>query len=340
MTGGRWTRRPEGSNWGDFGPDDQIGRMNLLTPERRLAAVRDVIEGHVFSLSLPLDYPGGDQVSMGRKPPQLAAVRLADGAEKYNFELARFSPQFTDVINDDLVVLHTQYSTQWDALGHVGALFDADGDGVAEKIFYNGFRGGEHLAPSGDGNGPYAHALGIDRLAMTGVQGRGVLVDLYAEYGRERARVGYADLMRIMAKQGVEVREGDFLCLHTGFADLVLEQRREPDAKLLHHSCAGLAGEDPDLLDWITKSGIVAICSDNSAVESVQTRARGDCPHAMLPLHEHCLFKQGVHLGELWFFTELAEWLSAHGRHSFLLTAPPLRMPGSVGSPVNPVATV
>lgn len=48
----RWTNRPDGSNWGDFG-DDEIGRMNLLNPERRFAAVREVREGIVFTLSLP-----------------------------------------------------------------------------------------------------------------------------------------------------------------------------------------------------------------------------------------------------------------------------------------------
>lgn len=336
----RWKHRPDGSNWGDFGPDDQIGKMNLLTPEIRLAAVREVAHGRAFSLSLPLDYPGGDKVSMGRKPPRLSSVRLGDGSEKYNFDLARFDSAFTDVINDDVIVLHTQYSTQWDSLGHVGSLFDADGDGEAEKVFYNGFRAGEHLSPSSGDEGPYAHALGVDRLAQSGVQGRGVLVDLHAVHGRDRARVGYRELMEIMDKQGVEVREGDFLCLYTGFADLVLEQRREPDPKLLHHSCAGLAGEDRELLNWISQSGIVAICSDNTAVESVQTKPRGECSHAMLPLHEHCLFKQGIHLAELWYFSELAQWLNENGRRSFLLTAPPLRMPGSVGSPVTPIATV
>jgi hypothetical protein len=56
----RWTRRPQGSNWGDFGPDDQRGRMNLITDARRLAAIREVREGKVFVLSLPLDFPGGE----------------------------------------------------------------------------------------------------------------------------------------------------------------------------------------------------------------------------------------------------------------------------------------
>jgi kynurenine formamidase len=47
-----------------------------------------------------------------------------------------------------------------------------------------------------------------------------------------------------------------------------------------------------------------------------------------------------VHLGELWYFTELAQWLAAHDRWRFQLTAPPLRLPGAVGSPATPVAVV
>ena len=60
----------------------------------------------------------------------------------------------------------------------------------------------------------------------------------------------------------------------------------------------------------------------------------------MMPLHEHCLFKLGVHLGELWHFAPLARALAERGRNRFLLTAPPLRLPGSVGSPVSPIATI
>ena len=65
----RWRHRPEGSNWGDFGPDDQIGRLNLLTDERRLAAMAEVKEGKVFCLSLPLDLPGGNVLVPMRRPP-------------------------------------------------------------------------------------------------------------------------------------------------------------------------------------------------------------------------------------------------------------------------------
>lgn len=61
---------------------------------------------------------------------------------------------------------------------------------------------------------------------------------------------------------------------------------------------------------------------------------------AKLPLHELCLVKLGIHLGELWWFGGIAPWLNAHGRAHFLLTAPPLNLPGAVGSPATPVGTV
>jgi len=63
-------------------------------------------------------------------------------------------------------------------------------------------------------------------------------------------------------------------------------------------------------------------------------------PAALMPLHEHCLFKNGIHLGEMWYLTELARWLRSQRRNRFLLTAPPLRLPGAVGSPATPVGTV
>jgi len=51
----RWKRRPSGSTWGDWGPDDQLGRLNLLTPDKVLKGIAEVKEGRTFCLSLPLD---------------------------------------------------------------------------------------------------------------------------------------------------------------------------------------------------------------------------------------------------------------------------------------------
>jgi kynurenine formamidase len=339
----RWKNRPEGSNWGDFGPDDQIGRLNLLTPEKVRQGAAEVREGLSFCLSLPLDYPGGRLLNPRRFPPELRPT-LRDGKSNFLFALERLDRDHVDVVNDDAVLMCLQYSTQWDSLAHVGQLFDADGDGVAEKVFYNGYRGGSDMVGGADEEEPKgehigAMALGIENMAATAVQGRGVMIDLHAHFGDERKLVGHADLMEVCEADGVVVEEGDMVCLHTGFARLLLEMGREPDADRLHGACPVLDGRDPKLLQWVSDSGLATLIADNYAVEGFPARP-GEGRHAALPLHEHCLFKLGVHLGELWQLSELAAWLRANGRNRFLLTAPPLRLPRAVGSPATPVATV
>lgn len=340
MKNPRWKVRPEGSNWGDFGADDQQGRMNLLTPENIMRGVREVKMGKSFCLSLPLDYPGGNALFEHRREFEYVYSKRGEG-HNFNYQLSGIGEHFTDIISDDAVLLYTQYSTQWDGLGHVGQKFDVNGDGNLEKVYYNGYKAGVDVIGPDDADKDFgAKRIGIENMAITGVQGRGVMVDLERVYGRERKLVGYDELMSIMNQQNIEVFKGDFLCLYTGFADLILEMNKKPDGAVLANSCAVLDGRDQKLLQWITDSGIVAICSDNFAVEAYPAReGQGDL-YPALPLHAHCIFKLGMHLGELWYYHELVKWLRANNRNSYLLTAPPLRLTGAVGSPVTPIATV
>jgi hypothetical protein len=117
---------------------------------------------------------------------------------------------------------------------------------------------------------------------------------------------------------------------------------KQPDPVVLAaNPGAGLDGRDERLLNWITRSGVVALISDNRAVEQMPSRpCEGEDVCASLPLHAHCLFKLGCYLGEMFYLTELADWLRANNRSRFLFTGPPLRLPGAVGSPATPVATV
>jgi kynurenine formamidase len=349
----RWKNRPDASNWGDFGPDDQLGRLNLIGAEQVLKGAQEIQAGLSFSLSLPLDFPGENKLNVRRHPPVLHPT-LRDGLPNMNFPLARIEADATDVVSDDQALLWLQYSTQWDSLAHMGARFDADGDGVAESVYYNGFRADEDIVgpmkyrvqdgyaphPCG-GEHSHAEALGIENLAVKGMQGRGVLIDFAAHYGRAFRTIGYGDLMDIIGQDDVIVERGDILVLRTGFAEMLLEMNRQPDETVLTSHCSALDGRDERLLQWITDSGIAALVADNYAVErlpALPPAMPGE--HPLLPLHHHCLFKLGLPLGELWYLHELAQWLRAHGRSRFLLTAPPLRLPGAVGSPVTPIATV
>lgn len=352
----RWRNRPEGSTWGDFGPDDHLGRLNLIGPEQVRKGVAEVRDGVTFCLSLPLTLPGGAVLNPNRLPPVLRPA-LRSGAVGFNCDLSVAVPGASDVMCDELVVLHTQYSTQWDALGHAGSHFDADGDGVAERVYYNGWRadtdvvGPDRVDRAGiqslhdlegiaEGTASTSNAgpVDISHMAHHGVQGRAVLVDLEAHLGTARTAVGYAALSRVLDADGIVVEPGDILVLHTGFTRLLAAQDGRPDPDSVD-VCAVLDGADPDLQDWIRDSGVAAIAADNYAVEGFPpARALRDEP--ALPLHHLCLFRLGVHLGELWWLSDLAAHLRAAGRSRFLLTAPPLRLPGAVGSPVTPIATV
>ncbi|WP_323120155.1 cyclase family protein [Burkholderia alba] len=339
MSTPRWNKRPPGSNWGDFGPDDQKGRLNWLTPDKVKQGIAEVREGRVFSLSLPLDVPRGGGLNARRRPPAIMPALLND-KPYFGYRADEQVANATDVVCDDSFCMHSQFSTQWDALSHVGGVFDANDDGVAEIVFYNGFRMGEHVRVprEGDATGG-ALALGIEVMARTGVQGRGVLIDLRHHFGDARTKIGFEQLMRVMDTDQVRVERGDIVCLHTGFADLLLHDDSGSPATAAG-ACV-LDSADARLLRWIDESGLAALVADNHAIEERPQNAPARVqPSALMPLHELCLFKLGIHLGELWHLSPLANWLRAHRRSRFLLTAPPLHVRGLVGSPVNPVATV
>ena len=348
----RWTHRPPGSTWGDWGDDDELGRINLLTPDKVLQGVREVEAGISFCLSLPLDYPGGTALNQRRHPPVLAPTEdmLGNAGTFYNVrmkDMAEGDARYVDVWADDVVTLSLQYSTQWDSLAHVGAEFDADGDGIEEAVYYNGYRAGVDLVgPTPDARGDgwrhlcFAHHLGLEHMAAAGVQGRGVLVDLAHHLGHDWRPVNLKTLQDVMRSDNVVVEPGDVLLLHTGFATKVLEWERDPDPVEIHRMCAYFDARDPALLEWVADSQIAALVADNYAVEGLVGRDKDESRHSFLPLHHLCLFRLGVPLGEMWYLHDLATWLRQHGRSRFLLTAPPLRLTGAVGCPVTPVATV
>jgi kynurenine formamidase len=292
--------------WGSFGEGDDLGSINLLTPERVLAGVAQVRSGETISLDLPLDLP--NPPLFGRKP--------------YHHEVFALSRNEMD---DRLDGFHLQASTQWDALSHV-------------RCREHGFWGGRTDNPSNDRND-----LGIDRWAEHGIAGRGVLVDVAGHLAAEgRPLDPFAgtvipldDVEGALASQGVELQDGDVLCLRTGWVgayqalDQVGREQLATGRDELRFS--GLRADEATAR-FLWDHHVAALCCDNPAVEAVP----GD--PAVGSLHRRVLPLLGLALGEMFDLERLAQRCRADGRWTFLFVAAPLKVPGGVGSPGNAVA--
>jgi hypothetical protein len=134
--------------------------------------------------------------------------------------------------------------------------------------------------------------LGIENLARTCVQERGVLIDLRRADTTSQGRVGYDALMRLIEAQQAEVAVGDCSAPMPAIAICYCATARVDLA-----ACPGLDGTDPTQLDWIDRSGVAAICADNAMVEKLEGVTRCD-GKTCWPPHEHCLIKRSIHFGE------------------------------------------
>ena len=303
----RWINRPDGSNWGDFGPDDQIGRINLLTPERRLAAAREIVEGLTFCLSLPLDYPGGNELFPLRKAPTFRHERRGEG-HNFNYRLSAVCRCFTDVVSDDAVLLYTQYSTQWDALAHCRPEFDADGDGTAEVVFYNGYRGGRDIASpdAAEAHGG-AGALGIENLARAGVQGRGVLLDLSAALRPQARPRGLRGADAPQEQQWSRWRPGTSCACTPASRTSCCRCAGSPTPRVLHVAAPGWMGGMRGCSAGSPTVGVVALCADNAAVEATGDMAGGGGDRHPLCRCTSCACSSSASTSaELWYFGALA----------------------------------
>lgn len=302
------------SNWGRWGTDDQLGTANYITPDAIVAAARLVRRGRVFSCAIPLDEKG--PVYPGRLPPKhLMTVSGADyAAGMRGFGTA---PKGGIKFADDYLFAALQASTQWDGLAHAW---------YGEHL-YNGVHEKEI-------RGTGARKLGIDRLYQHFVA-RGVLLDVArAVNGGHRLEAGRAiqsaDLDRAVERAGTDIRTGDVLLVRTGHLGWYYTLGKKAEF------WAGAPGLGHSTVAWLHERQVAAVAMDNITVE-VQP-AEDAASGATLPLHGALLRDLGLTLGEMFALDELADDCAADSVYEFLFVAPPLRITGAVGSPINPLA--
>jgi kynurenine formamidase len=299
-------------NWGRWGPEDEIGTLNYITPDTIAAACRLVTAGKVFALGIPLQRQGPQSGTRARFNPIHTMFR--DGGDQPRDAAAVAEMQGYGG-SDDWIVMPLQCVTQWDSLAHV---FDSG-------KMYNGY---DATLVTSAGAAKNSIAKTKDKIV-----GRGVLLDIARYKGVTALQPGYAitieDLERAAAAQRVDVRRGDLLLVRTGHMAGYL-RRGSWD----HFDLDDSPGVSVHVAPWLHGREIAAIASDNYAVEVRPS----ELPPFRSPFHICAIPNMGLTLGEIFYLEELAADCAADGRYEFLLVAPPLPVTNAVGTPINPYA--
>lgn len=302
---------PPGNAWGLFGPKDELGMLNLITPETVAAAAKEIQRGVRVSLDWPLDKP--------RAP--------TFGRQKFHHQLL---PSDHTFMNDDAVHFNTQSSTQWDGFRHYGY--------QKAKLYFNNHTQ-QQLEQGTD--------LGIDVWAKNGgIVGRGVLLD-WAEWAPrngievkpfETGAVELGHLEKIIQEQKIELRPADILFIRVGFTEQYDQLSTEQQEGFPDRKPGGLLGLEAtrESLRWLWSNRFTAIASDSPSFE--RGPATGSYNEPDVSIHQWALAGWGLPLGELFDLEELARQCRELGRYSFFVSSVPLKIPQGVASPPNAIA--
>lgn len=281
--------------------DRTRGTLNRLTPQGRLRALSEVLEGRCIDLTLPLGEPD---------PPLYGRPTL----EHHVFARTR------SMIEETLDHFDPQASSQWDSLRHFGA---------GRHGFYGSVA---------DWDSSESRALGIQNFLEVGIVTRGVLVDLaryWSEAGLDvdplvERPIGADELREAVSATGVTLAKGDLLLVRTGWLSRIRSSDASSNAEEMPRG-VGLSGST-DMAGFLWDAGLFAVAADNPAVEVLP----GD--PAVGSLHRRCISGLGMPFGELWDLESLASESVTTGRSTFCVFSVPLHLVGGVASPANAMA--
>ncbi|KAK5212153.1 hypothetical protein LTR41_002395 [Exophiala xenobiotica] len=295
---------PKGAAW-FWGKDDQLGRLNLLTPKRVAKAATLIESGETIGLNFPAELPYPS--FYGREP-----------------FLHKLKHTLENVF-DDLYTLNTQSGSQWDGFRHVGIMHND------APLWYNN-TSLEQIENSSK--------IGIHNWAKRGIVGRGVLLDFYSfaqkSYDPFSAKkISVDELMACVKAQNVEFEYGDILIVRTGWSEAYTnldEKGREElgGKKSADLAFAGLA-RGHAMEEFLHDNYFSAVASDSPAFETWPFDEPEHLHHCLLPLW-------GVPIGEMWNLDDLAACCKRTGRYTFFITSSPANVKGGVASHPNAIA--
>ncbi|KAN0099539.1 hypothetical protein V8E51_013314 [Hyaloscypha variabilis] len=288
-----------------WGKDDEIGRINLLTPERILAARNSELkDGDTVSLNWPMTLPA--------KPAFGRTHRMANHPDG-------------PMVFDDWLDVNIQSGSQWDGFRHYGH--------QTQGRFYNDLTPEEVLSGT---------RCGIQAVSNHGIVGRGVLLDYYSwslETGKTydpftSHAIQLEDFLAVAKAQNVRFEVGDILLIRSGYTAAYYEYARSDPKRLdeagsLRPNLAGVA-QTEEMKTWLHDSYFAAVAGDAPSWEC--------WPPKEWALHEFLLGSWGMLIGEMFDLEALAKQCKEKKRWSFFFMSTPLNVPGGIASFSNALA--
>lgn len=291
-----------------WGPDDELGRLNLMTDQSRRSILSRIGAGQVYDLSV--EYFIG-------MPSWHAA-----GDPRYQFWMTH-TPHGTR-IDDPMQVgqtqnAHVSYSgSAFSMYAHMGTHIDALNHFGLNGAIWNGFRAEEHLGDRG------WNKSGAETIPP--IVARGVLLDVAGARGVEMLPEGYRitplDLQAALDTQGVQLKPGDVALIRTGRMQLY------DNAAAFTHNPPGLGMEAARFLAETHQ--VLSVGADNLSFEAFPSEIEGN----YVPVHTYLLAQQGVTIMELVYLEKLAE----ADVHEFVFIGTPLKIRGGDAAPLRPIA--
>ena len=290
-----------------FGPDDEMGMLNLLTPDIAREQLARADAGKIFDLSVDM-FMGMPTWTEGGEPPySIWMVHTPRGSIVDDpIGVGREQNEYV-AWSADAVSMFTHCGTHIDTLNHFG---------YSGKI-WNGFSADDHLGSL------HWTVAGADRLPP--VIGRGVMLDVAAALGvdvlPDSFAIGPRELSEALQRQGTDLRPGDIVMVRTGR----MRYWPDPDAYLPREP-----GLDRQGAIFLAESGASLIGSDNIAVEQLPA----EDPENWMTVHTYLLAEAGIPIAEVVNLEELAE----EQVHEFVFIGASLKLRGATSGPIRPIA--
>jgi len=291
-----------------WGPEDEIGRLNLMTDKSRAAILSRVSGGTNYDLSVEYFIGMPSWQAAGDPHYRIWMTHTPNGT--VNDDPLSLGKAMNEHVSytGAAVSMYTHMGTHIDSLNHFGL----------NGVIWNGFSADEHL---GDRGWRVAGAENIPPIIA-----RGVLIDVAAAKGVDMLADGYRvtrdDLVIAVDQQGVELRDGDVVLIRTGRMNLY----ENASAYMANPPGLGMAAAK----FLVEESGAMIVGADNLSFEAFPS----EVDHNYVPLHTYLLAQHGVPILELVNLEALAE----DRVYEFAFVAGSLKLRGADAAPIRPIA--